>query len=156
MFWLTLIHLDRRNIKYPLDLTMVHTEYTIEESFNIYTVTGNYVRYLLRYHSEYIKSFFVDAVLKIGTILDVFTSCLPVMYIGLVVIGQNYQKHLKRNQSTFFFSLNDKMLRFKKINKLMYQRVNARFTTFCRVTLLLKIDKLYPFNFIYYYLIDMF
>lgn len=38
----------------------------------------------------------------VGTILDVFTSCLPVMYIGLVVIGQNYQKHLKRNQSTFF------------------------------------------------------
>lgn len=107
---------------------MVHTEYTIEESFNIYTVTGNYVRYLLRYHSEYIKSFFVEAVLKIGTILDVFTSCLPVMYIGLVVIGQNYQKHLKRNQSTFFFSLNDKMLRFKKLNKLMYQRVNARFS----------------------------
>lgn len=57
MFWLTLIHLDRRNMKYPLDLTMVHTEYTIEESFNIYIVTGNYVRYLLRYHSEYIKSF---------------------------------------------------------------------------------------------------
>lgn len=135
---------------------MVHTEYTIEESFNIYTVTGNYVRYLLRYHSEYIKSFFVDAVLKIGTILDVFTSCLPVMYIGLVVIGQNYQKHLKRNQSTFFLVSMIKCFGLKNSTNWCIRELMHDSATFCRVTVLLKIDKLYPFNFIYYYLIDMF
>lgn len=151
MFWLTLIHLDRRNIKYPLDLTMVHTEYTIEESFNIYIVTGNYVQYLLRYHSEYIKSF-----LWSRYNLRCFTSCLPVMYIGLVVISQNYQKHLKRNQSTFFLVSMIKCFGLKNSTNWCIRELMHDSATFCRVTLLLKIDKLYPFNFIFYYLIDMF
>lgn len=37
-------------------------------------------------------------------------------------------KALEKKSVYIFFSLNDKMLRFKKLNKLMYQRVNARFS----------------------------
>lgn len=117
------IHLDRRNIKYPLDLTMVHTEYTIEESFNIYTVTGNYVRYLLRYHSEYIKSFLWSRY---------NLRCFYIMPSCYVYWPRCHRpelsKALEKKSVYIFFSLNDKMLRFKKLNKLMYQRVNARFS----------------------------
>lgn len=151
MFWLTLIHLDRRNIKYPLDLTMVHTKYTIEESFNIYIVTGNYVQYLLRYHSGYIKSFLWSRY---------NLRCFYIMPSCYVYWPRCHQPELSKaleKKSVYIFLVSMiKCFGLKNSTNWCIRELMHDSATFCRVTLLLKIDKLYPFNFIFYYLIDMF